>query len=216
MSALKYIGCLVAVLGLTACSEEAETTVTNQVASLVLGTNTAPAARPRSSVDEQELLANPGKYLRVNIRDLGATDTMVAVAENGARTTWIGPAGTSVTLEEGIVVATRGLPRDLMGADATATAQALRTGGGTVVRRHDFLDDSDQIIPFVMDCQIAPKSVEMVNRLGQSTPAVRFEELCSADGLTLTNVYWLNAEGEIIRSLQAVSPDAGYLQLDAF
>lgn len=205
-----------ALLTVSACGEQSDSLLLSQATEFLVGTNTSAPVRRQASVPEEELLGNPGKYLRVNVRASGLWDTMVAAGQNGARTTWLGASGISVTVEDGIVVATRGLPRDLMGADASQTVQAINSGGGNSVRVHDFLTDQDQITQYRLDCTISMKGAEMVSRLGQNIPAIRFEELCRGDGLTLTNVYWMDASRKIVRSLQAVSPDAGYLQIDAF
>ena len=213
---IKQVLAALTITGLVACGEQEETSLLTEVAGLVVGsTGSAPAPR-QASVSEEELLGNPGKYMRVNIRDLGIWDTLVVAGTNGSRTTWIGGLGTSVTVDGAVVVATRGLPRDLMGADAGQTIQSIQSGGGSATRVHDLLDDQDNIVQFTMDCMIEIKGVDQVNRLGQSIPAIRFEELCRSENLTLTNVYWMDASRKIVRSLQAVSPDAGYLQIDVF
>jgi hypothetical protein len=175
----------------------------------------APASQPLS-VTREELLANPGTYMRVNIRDRDRWDTMVKVGENGARTTWIDGESITLTEENGVVAATRGLPRDIMGADTAPTWNAIRAGGGDVQRRVDFLDDQDQILSRVLQCRIVSEGSDPVNRLDLSYPATRFREECSSEGLSLANIYWVNPSGRIIRSVQAVSPDAGYLQIDVF
>ena len=216
MSVTKNLFAIAAVAALGACGQQGGSGLLSQATQLVTGTSAPPAPRQAASVSEEELLSNPGKYIRVNIRELGAWDTLIAAGTNGNRTTWLGGLGTSVTLEDGVVVATRGLPRDLMGADAAQTVAAIRNGGGTSVRTHDFLTNQDQITQYTLECTIEVKGAEQVNRLGTSIPAVRFEELCRSEGLTLTNVYWMDASRRIVRSLQAVSPDAGYLQVDAF
>jgi hypothetical protein len=141
---------------------------------------------------------------------------MVQAGANGARTTWIDSASISLTLENGIAVATRGLRRDLMGADTEQTWNAIRSGGGTAQRQHDFLDDQDQISTRVLQCSIVLKGSDAVNRLQQTYAATRFEEKCTSELLSFTNIYWLNRAGAMIRSVQAVSPDAGYLQIDVF
>jgi hypothetical protein len=217
MKVFKVILAAAAMTGLVACGEqEGDPDILTQAVGFVINTDTQTQVPRSSSVSEEELLSNPGKYLRINVRDVGAFDSLVTVGSNGARTTWIGASGISVTVEDGIVVATRGLSRDLMGADVRQTINAIRQGGGTSVRVHDFLTDQDQITQYRLECTIEIKGAEPVNRLSQSIPAIRFEELCRSDGLTLTNVYWMDANRSIVRSLQAVSPDSGYLQLDAF
>ena len=206
-----------AALVLMSCGELRDDNSTGaQVAGLLLGQGGEAPAATQSAVTEEDLLSNPGKFIRVNIRDLNRWDTAVVAGTNGARTTWIDSAGISVTLENGIVVATRGMPRDLMGAEGGSTWSAIRSGGGTVQRQHDFLTNQDQTSSEVLQCSIVSKGSEGVSRLRQIYPASRFEEICTSSGLTFTNIYWVNRSGVMIRSVQAVSPDAGYLQIDVF
>lgn len=198
------------------CGAISESGVATRVVGAVLGTDgAAPAGQP-IAVTEDDLLNNPGTYLRVNIRDLNRWDTMVTAGENSARTTWINGQSTTVTEENGIIAATRGLPRDVMAADTAPTWNAIRAGGGTVKKRMEFLDDQDQILTRVLQCRIVSAGSDPVSRLQRTYPATRFDEKCSGEGLSLANIYWLNPSGRIIRSLQAVSPDAGYLQVDVF
>lgn len=203
-------------LFLMSCGETDENSLTNQVAGLVFGGGEATPAPASPRVTEEQLLASRGQYLRVNIRDLERRDTMVPAGSNGARTTWIDSASISLTLDDGIVVATRGLPRDLMGADARSTARAIQAGGGTAERRHDYLTDQDQIVTNTLQCTISSEGSDEVARFGQTIPATRYQEVCTGEGLNLTNIYWVNGARGIVRSLQAVSPDAGYLQIDVF
>ena len=216
---MKKTAAVLALVALAACGEaddSEESDLAAQVVGVVVDVTGGPRPAPQSRVTEEEILASSGKYLRVNVREIERRDTMEQVGANGTRTTWVDSAGIGLTLENGIVVATRGLIRDLMGADVTQTARAIRAGGGSSVRRHDFLNNQDQIETSVLTCEIVRKDMEDVNRLGQTLRAQRFDETCTSDGLSLTNVYWVNGAGRVVRSLQAVSPDAGYLQIDAF
>lgn len=197
------------------CSAISDSGVVGQVVGAVTGAE-APPVGQQINASEDDLLNNPGTFLRVNIRDLDRWTTMVKAGENGTRTTWIGGDGISITEENGVLAATRGLPRDIMGADTAATWQAIRAGGGTVQKRMDFLDDQDQILARVLQCRIVSAGSDPVNRLQRTYPATKFEEECTGEGLSLTNVYWLNPSGRMIRSVQAVSPDAGFLQIDVF
>ena len=171
----------------------------------------APATVPRA-----EALANPGTYLRVGERRTERFDTMVVAGQIGPRVTWIDSRQVTLTLQEGLLVATRGLPRDLMGADVAETRAALRRGGGTARRVHDYLDDQDQIARELLHCSIELKGPETIEILDIRRQTRRFEETCSGDVLSFTNIYWVDAAGRVPRSLQAVSPEAGYLQIDAY
>ncbi len=207
------------VFALTACGSLREegtgAQVTELATSLIIGQTTAPAA-PAASVSRDEILNNPGKYMRVNTRDIDRWDTMVQAAQNGSRVTWVDTENNTITLENGVIVATRGLPRDLMGAEVGQVWAAIRAGGGNAQRTHEFLTDGDQISRELLQCRIAQQGADTVQRLGQTLESTRFEEKCEGEGLQLTNIYWVNRSGRLLRSLQAISPDAGYLQLDVF
>jgi hypothetical protein len=186
------------------------------VADIAMGDNGAEAAAPPPLASEEEMASAPGQFMRVNFRNLGRWDTLVAAASNGDRVTWIGNANLSVTLQDSIVVATRGLPRDLMGAEPGDLRAAMRAGGGQTQRAHDFMDDQDQITTRVLQCRIASQGKDTFERAGAMVEAERFEERCTSDLLEFTNVYWTNRRGDMLRSLQAVSPGAGYLQIDVY
>jgi len=95
--------------GLMACGEVDESDLGGQVVGLIRDRDSGEQAPAQLSVTQEQLLSTRGQFLRVNIRELERWDTMVQAGENGARTTWIDSARISLTLEEGIVVATRGL-----------------------------------------------------------------------------------------------------------
>lgn len=207
-----------ALAGLTACGPLNEGGIADQLSKVATGriTGAETAAIPSTSVSREQLLANPGKYLRVNIRNYDRWDTNVQSGSNANRTTWVDSSNVSLSFENGIVVATRGLPRDLMAADVSQTWAAIRAGGGEAQRIHEFLTNMDGISRELLQCRIASQGRDTVERLTTKQNATRFEEKCTSETLQFTNIYWLNDAGAVIRSLQAVSPDAGYLQIDYF
>ena len=216
---IKAIAVGVVVFGITACGSLTEEGTGSQVAELATGLVTGQggdAAPTTLAVTEEQIFANPGQNMRVNIRDLDRWDTMVASAQNGGRVTWVDSENNTISLDNGIVVATRGLPRDLMGAEVSQVWAAIRAGGGNAQRPHEFLTDGEQITQQLLQCRIVAQGSDTVRRLRQELDSRRFEETCEGDGLQLTNIYWLNRDNLLLRSLQAISPDAGYLQIDVF
>ena len=204
-----------AMLALAACGPMNKGGMGEKLAIVASLRGTAPAA-PDTNVPAEVLLANPGKYMRVNIRDQGIWTAMVVGGENNGRVTWVDASNLSVTVSNGLVVATRGLSRDLMGADVAASWFAVQRGGGTAERRHDFLTDQDRISTELLQCSIVLDGTEVVARGDTGIQTRRFNEKCEGENLTFSNVYWVNASGNMVRSLQAVSPSAGYLQIDVF
>ncbi|WP_162197165.1 YjbF family lipoprotein [Loktanella sp. S4079] len=212
MKPIRIVAGVCALVLLTACGESA---IGARVAGLVTGQ--APAAQAAPALVPAEVMhANPGKYIRINIRKQNAWASLTQAGTNGARTTWIDQGNISVTFENGLVVATRGLVRDLMGTDLSQSWAAIRNQGGEAQRRHDFLTDQDEISTELLQCSIVSEGNEVIERAGKSISTRRFTEKCEGERLIFTNIYWVNQRGAMVRSLQAVSPDAGYLQIDVF
>ncbi|MBE0414329.1 YjbF family lipoprotein [Yoonia sp.] len=210
--------CAAAAMALVACGplneDTAASRIMGQATARIMGT--PPPASTGLGITQEQVLANPGQFMRVNIRNFDQWDTMAQTGQNGRRVTWVNGNNISLTLQDGIMVATRGLPRDLMGAETAETRQAIRAGGGIAQRTHEYITDVDAISSELLQCRIASQGAEAIEMLHETHNSVRFEEKCAGEKLEFTNVYWVNARGTIIRSLQAVSPDAGYLQIDVF
>ncbi|WP_106358519.1 YjbF family lipoprotein [Yoonia maritima] len=205
--------CVAALTLLVSCGQSG---LTARLAGLVTG-QSAPAEQVANTlVPADEMHANPGKYLRVNIRNQEAWSSMVQVARNSGRVTWVDQRNVTMTFENGLLVATRGLVRDLMGADVSQSWAAIQRGGGTAQRRHDFITDQDGISTELLQCSIVSEGTEVITRAEKTISTRRFNEKCEGERLTFTNIYWVNQRGAMVRSLQAVSPDAGYLQIDVF
>ncbi len=221
LAMMKYTRLIIlglALTGATACGPMAKNNTFSQLggALLGLGKGAPEAPAPAASITREQVVSEPGKYIRVFTRNLDRWDTNVQSGSNGNRSTWVDSASVSITFENGIVVATRGLVRDLMAADVSEVSAAIRSGGGEARRRHEFLTNMDRISTELLQCRIVSQGAETIERLKTKQNTTRFEEKCASEGLQFTNVYWVNGAGRIIRSLQAISPQAGYLQIDMF
>lgn len=157
--------------------------------------------------------AAPGDVLLVKIIARDAVAPMTKVGQNGDAVTWISPGKVTMTFEDGILVATRGLGDDLMGADPVGVRAALDAGGGTATRRQSFLSSEDQIFTREMTCTIARQGPETVQTISGPRDAVKFFEDCKGPLLEFRNTYWM-AGGGILRSRQAVSAGEGFIQVD--
>lgn len=179
-----------------------------------LSGNAPAAAAPAPVLTRAQADANPGAFLLVTAYGGKSVAAMVPAQINGIRQTWISADGVTVTLENGLIAATRGFPRDLMAANLGQSRQAIAAGAGTTTRIHETLDDLDQVSTELLQCSIASKGAENVVILGKSTPARRVDESCSSENIVFTNTYWVAGSGNIIKSRQAVSPGTGFLVLE--
>lgn len=177
------------------------------------GTPATPAPTPpvltRAQVD-----ANPDGFMVLNAYNGTLVAALAAAGSNGNRITWISADGLSVTTQNGVMVATRGFPRDLMAADISGTMQALIAGGGSATRVQETLSDTDQIVTQRFACTVASQGRETIGILGRQIGTEVFAEECQSDRLAFTNRYWIDDAGKMVRSLQAIAPEAGYIQLD--
>nr|MCU0803203.1 YjbF family lipoprotein [Paracoccaceae bacterium] len=114
-----------------------------------------------------------GPVLQVEIASRGANAPLSRVAMNGDVETWLAVDNISVSLRQGVLVASRGLGFDLMGADAQGTLDALAGYDGGVYRRQMRYLTGEQHSTYLMaGCSMAAIGPEMVD--GQRLR--RFEE----------------------------------------
>ena len=132
---------------------------------------------------------------------------------NGNRVTWVSADQISVTLEFGLLVATRGFTQDLMATDVSQVIKALVSSGGTAVRTVEFLDGLDQISTELLQCSIASDGVETLIILEKDYKTEKFNEVCTNETFKFTNVYWINDLGRIVQSRQLVSRAIGFVEI---
>lgn len=157
--------------------------------------------------------AAPGDVLLVKIIARNAVAPLTKVAENGGAITWISPGEVTMSFEDGILVGTRGLNDDLMGVDPVGVRAALAAGGGTAYRLQSFLTSEDQIVTRELTCEVTRVGTEDIQIIGGTRTTQKFEEDCKGPALEFKNTYFI-ADGQIIRSRQAVSAGVGFIQVD--
>jgi hypothetical protein len=173
----------------------------------------APEAPAAPAIPPEIANAAPGEVLLVTIRARNAVAPLVKAAQNGGTITWISPGEVTMTFQDGILIGTRGLNDDLMGADVAGVRAAIDAGGGTATRRHSYLDPEDQILTRDLTCTITRVGPEEVVTVNGTVTAVRFDEDCTGAALVFENKYWMDG-ATMIRSNQAVSAGVGFIQAD--
>ena len=159
-------------------------------------------------------LVNADEILFVTLRRQGALIPMTKATTVGDVDTWVSGGGATLALENGVLVASRGLGFDLSGVDPIGTVAAIRAGGGSSQRTHGFLNNLDQIDTFSMSCQVSDVGEEEVELPRGPMTLNKFEESCRGQRLVFKNEYWASEEGEIVRSLQMLSPQLGFVLLE--
>lgn len=162
---------------------------------------------PVAAALSPEVLASPPMQVRIPSRGAGAV--LFRVAVNQDVETWLSADNISLSFRQGVLVASRGLGFDLMGADASGTLAALQGQGEPVYRRQmRFLTGDHRTTYLMAGCTLTAAGAEVV--AGRQTQ--RLEEQCKAHQHQITNLFWVDGSGRILRSRQWIGPEIGYLE----
>ncbi|WP_373634874.1 YjbF family lipoprotein [Yoonia sp. SS1-5] len=160
------------------------------------------AAALRASLTPQVLAPVDGPVLLVELPARDAAAVLTRIGTNRGVETFLTPDGISLSLANGLVVATRGLGFDLMSADVNDVARALRGGGATGNRIHRHLDGENQLIATSFVCSYARR------------PDGQIAETCESPDRTFTNSYLTDSSGNIRTSRQWISAETGYIVIE--
>ncbi|MGN0932441.1 YjbF family lipoprotein [Falsigemmobacter intermedius] len=147
--------------------------------------------------------ARSGQLLSVELPGGAGRALAARVATTGGAETFSTTDPLTLTLRQGRLVETRGLPQDLISADPGPPLSALRSGA-----RHSGLwqviGADDQVTDIRLDCAV---------RLCRSGGLRRIEEHCTGPGFSVINQFVTNAAHSLLWSRQWVGPAAGYALL---
>lgn len=155
---------------------------------------------------------NERPQILVALPTTGVTVPIALFEESRGKATYVTRDLVSVTLEDGLLIATRSLGADLMAADVDDIRPILQSGGGAV-RVHDYLNGLNQIERHSYQCDVrvvGPETIEIFERSYRTT---QVQEDCVSPDTSFTNIYWIDGAGTIWQSRQWVSPLIGYAEI---
>lgn len=202
---MKIITALAVLTVLSSCgSRQSEESVLGPIAQSLIGF-TQPASTPASMENIRQQITpqvrQRFRHTSLMIAQLESNERasiLVRKGENRNVETYFTPDNISISLQEGVLIATRGLGFDLMSADVSDTIAGLRRGG-RAVRIHRYLDGEDQIVIKSYICDYRGNA--------------SVTETCHGKGHTFENSYQMSA-GQIIASRQWIGPHHGYIRLE--
>lgn len=171
----------------------------------------APAALPRPTRAQIDASDREVIFSAVPARGNGAT--LVKIGQNGPAATYTTADGTTLSLADGVLIATRGLGEDLMSAEAPSAA-ALRAGTGSHSRTYYLLGGVDQKRVLRIACALTPGPTSPAEVVGLRVTVRQVTETCTGPAGTVTNQFWFEPDGRIRLSRQWVSPSVGYLEIE--
>ncbi len=140
------------------------------------------------------------------------TNLMAPYGQNGDVQTWASTHYETVSLRQGMLVATRGFGPDLMSSTGPGVAQ-ISAGHGTTNRRYFYLDGGDQPHEFDYTCTLSAAGAESVTVLGKSFATRKVSESCVGTQGSFVNQYWFDHSTNLRQSRQMAVPGLGSLVL---
>lgn len=207
---------ITALLGATACGPLAQNQPVVRVLQGLAGAGSGfweEEREPRNVLTRDLIDATPNDLLLFAPVNEDRASVFASVSRNGDLITWVSDEGVSLTLRDGLVIATRGLGNDLMGATSGQVYQGLVSGSGRTVRIHDYLDGEDQIVRREYACELATLRSEVIEIYQRQHQTRLMSETCTGDAGSFRNLYWIDAAGKIWQSRQWVSPRVGAVDI---
>lgn len=206
---------LLALLVLAACGSE--TGVNDDLAlakrrlALVLGGGAAAGGGlPPLSRALFDSIGKP--LLKVTLVEKDVTAVLGLVAQNGNAVTWATADNITLSLRDGVIVASRGLVDDLMSASVPSLRE-LAGGIGVVQRQHFMLQGGEREVMAAFDCSLALKGTESLTLYDIGYSVRHVVETCKGPSATFRNEYWLEAGGKMRQSRQWIGKQVGFVEL---
>ena len=169
----------------------------------------------RNLINRQQIDAANIPLLFVELAS-GQNGTLTSYPGQGVGQTWLGADGATVTLDRGVLKATRGMGDDLMGSSSSMPSWSkINKDTETYSRELNYITGTNKISKRVLSCDIKKlSSGELIKIWDINFKAAKFEENCFDSSLTIKNTYHVDAQSIVRRSLQYHSDTLGYILLE--
>ena len=146
----------------------------------------------------------------------GQNGTLTPYPGQGDGQTWLGADGAIITLEKGILKASRGMGDDLMGSSSSVPRWSkVNKKTQIYVRELAHITGNNKIVTRIFNCDIEKtNSIETIKIWDVSFKVDKFEESCSDGSLTFKNVYHVDTQGIVRRSTQYHSETLGSILIE--
>ena len=217
----KFFASLALVLILASCSNAPETE-TGEIRTLQLlkkafdGSN-----KPKRFMDARNLI-NREQIDSANMPLLfvelasGQNGTLTPYPGQGVGQTWLGADGATVTLERGVLKASRGMGDDLMGSSSSMPVWSnINKKTENYNRELNHISGNNKISKRVFSCDIEKTSSgDLIKIWDLNFKVEKFEESCSDGSFSFKNTYHVETQGVVRRSTQYHSETLGSILIE--
>ena len=217
----KFLACLYFILTLASCSNSPEME-TGEIRTLQLlkkafeGSN-----KPKRFIDARNLINREqidAASMPVLFIELGSgqNGTLTPYPGKGVGQTWLGADGATVTLERGVLKASRGMGDDLMGSSSSMPVWShISEKTGPYSRELIHITGNNKISKRVFSCDIEKiRGGELISIWDVDFKVDKFEEQCVNKRLSFKNTYQVDASGVVRKSSQYHSDTLGSITIE--
>ena len=147
----------------------------------------------------------------------GQNGTLTLYPGDGIGQTWLGADGATITLDKGILKASRGMGDDLMGATSSTPQWSKINNSSSVYNRTlYYLAGNNKILSVGMKCRIKKLNKQNIIEIWNvNFPVTEYQETCSSNkkNKSIKNTYFLDGSGIVRKSIQYHSETTGYVEI---
>ena len=169
----------------------------------------------RNLINREQVDATSIPVLFVELAS-GQNGTLTLYPGQGVGQTWLGADGATITLERGLLKASRGMGDDLMGFSSSMPPWSkINNKTETYMRELYYITGNNKISKRVFSCDIEKTSSDEIIEIWDiSFKVARFEEQCSNSSFAFKNTYQIDAQGIVRKSSQYHSGTLGYIMIE--
>ena len=199
---------LVLCLALTACG-----TVSNQESSFAQAV--ASFQQPEFDPRFIALLQDEAPALQFGVPKSDLTGTLLLEHRARGVSHWLSPDGAALTLQDGMLIGTRGFGEGLLTSDPSASLALVRARrAGTADRFHTYLTGDDRAETRTFRCVIHSDGPRQITLASGPTATIQMREDCLSTTHRFSNLYWVQSHtGQIVLSRQWAGPFLGAVSL---
>ena len=217
----KFFASLTLVLILASCSNAPETE-TGEIRTLKLlkkvfdtSSKSKQFIDARNLINREQIDAANMPVLFVELAS-GQNGTLTPYPGQGVGQTWLGADGATITLERGVLKASRGMGDDLMGSSSSMPSWSnINKKTENYNRELNHISGNNKISKRVYKCHSEKTSSgELIKIWDVNFKVNKFEENCSDGSFTFKNTYHVDTQGIVRRSSQYHSKTLGFVKIE--
>ena len=146
----------------------------------------------------------------------GQNGTLTPYPGRGIGQTWLGADGATVTTDQGILKATRGMGDDIMGSISDMPKWSKINSNTLYYRRTiSYLSGNNKITEIALECSINKENKREFLRIWNVEFQVnKFHEVCYEDDFHIKNTYYVDEQNIVRQSSQYHSKTLGYIKTE--